>query len=342
VPAISTRNDDTLNCATGVTPVRDSTQQRDASATAHSASHYRSGLLFGLFAYIWWGLVPLYFDALKDAGVPAWEILAHRILWSLPVVLICTALTGNWLEVFEVLRSRRLMLTLLLSALLLTCNWMLYIYAAVSDRVTEASLGYFMMPLVNAALATLFFKEKLRPAHYPALALIAASVAIPSIVGGYLPWLAVSLTVSFGLYSLVRKKAPVDSLTGLTVESLLLLLPSAAYLLYLSAQGRNHMGPNWSTNGLIMFSGIVTVVPLLAFNISIRRIPLLAVSFLQFLSPTTQLLLAIYVIKRETLTPAMLAAFACVWSAVAIFVADALWQARSRRSAPREETVTAA
>lgn len=296
-----------------------------------SGLRYRSGLLFGLIAYVWWGLVPLYFDALRD--VPAWEILAHRITWSLPILLLCTAVAGGWLNVFTVLRSRRLVLTLLLSALLLTTNWLLYIYAAVSDRVAEASLGYFMMPLVNAALATVFLKEKLRPAHFPALALIATSIVIPSLAGGYFPWLAVSLTVSFGFYGLVRKKAPVDSLTGLTVESLLMLAPSAGYLIYLSAMEQNHMGSNWGTNGLIMFSGIVTVLPLLTFNIANRRLPLLTMSFMQFLSPTTQLLLAIYVIRKETLTPEMVAAFACVWTAVAIFVADALWQVRGTRLA---------
>ena len=262
--------------------------------------------------------------------MPAWEILAHRITWSLPILLLLTAATGGWIDLFAVLRDRRLVLTMLLSAVLLACNWLLYIYAAVSDRVTEASLGYFMMPLVNAALATAFLGERLRPAHYPALALIAAAVAVPAAVGGYFPWLAVSLTVSFGLYGLVRKTAPVDSLTGLTVESILMLPPSAGFLIYLAAVGRNHMGADWGVNGLIAFSGIVTVVPLLAFNLSIRRLPLLAVSFLQFLSPTIQLLIAVYVLGRETMTAEMLAAFACVWAAVLIFVGDALWQARGR------------
>lgn len=307
-----------------------------------SESHRRSGLLLGLFAYLWWGGVPLYFDALKGAGVPAWEILAHRIAWSLPIMLLLTTFTGTWLDLFAVLRNRKLVLTLLLSAVFLAINWLLYIYAAVSDRVAEASLGYFMMPLVNAALATTFLGEKLRRAHYPALALIGLAVAIPAVIGGYFPWLAVTLTISFGLYGLVRKKAPVDSLTGLTVESLLMLPVSAAYLIYLASIGQNHMGSNWSTNGLIMLSGVVTAVPLLAFNLANRRLPLLAMSFLQFLSPTTQLLLAIYVLKREHLSPETMAAFVCVWTAVVIFVGDALWQAYTSRKRPlnREPSLT--
>ena len=294
------------------------------------SARYRSGLLFGLLAYGWWGLVPLYFVQLKYADVPAEEILAHRIVWSLPIVLAVTAAVGGWADLFRVLRSRRLVLTLLASSTLLAVNWLLYIYATVTDRVAEASLGYFMMPLVNAALATAFLGEKLRPAHYPALTLVALGVAIPSAWAGYFPWLAVSLTVSFGIYGAIRKTVPVESVTGLTVESLLLLPPSLGFLVYLSAAGQNHFGASGSLNGLIAFSGVVTVVPLLAFTLSIRRLPLLAVSFLQFLSPTVQMLLAVAVLG-EVLTPEKVAAFVCVWVAVLIFVGDALWQARAMR-----------
>jgi chloramphenicol-sensitive protein RarD len=281
------------------------------------AAQFRSGLIYGLVAYLWWGAVPLYFAALKAHGVPAIEILAHRITWSL-----------------RVLRNRKLVLTLLLSSILLATNWLLYIYATVTSRVTEASLGYFMMPLMNAALGTFFLGEKLRPAHFPALALVAIGVAVPAIAGGFFPWLAISLTISFGSYGLVRKQAPVESLSGLTVESLLLLPPSLTFLIYLSATGANHMGSDWGLNGLIVFSGVVTVVPLLAFTLSIRRLPLLAISFIQFLSPTVQMILAVTLLdERDRLTPATIAAFVCVWVAVAIFIADAVWQARAKRKA---------
>src|SRR5262249_23444332 len=141
-----------------------------------SGARFRSGLLFGLIAYVWWGLVPLYFVQLKTAGVPAWAILAHRIVWSLPILLVLTALPAGWRDLFRVLRDRKLVLTLLASSLFLAFNWLLYIYATVTNRVTEASLGYYMMPLVNAALATAFLGEKLRPAHYPALVLVAVGV----------------------------------------------------------------------------------------------------------------------------------------------------------------------
>ena len=296
-----------------------------------TAAQFRSGLAFGLVAYVWWGMVPLYFAALAAVGVPAWEILAQRITWSLPIMIALTILVGGWRDVVRVLRSRKLVGVLLLSSLFLAVNWLLYIYATVNHRVTEASLGYYMLPLVNAAFATLFLKEKLRPAHYPALALVAIGVAIPCVAIGSLPWIAVALPVTFGFYGLVRKQVPVESMTGLTVETLLMLPPSLGYLLYLSARGDNHMTlADWRINALIAFSGVVTVVPLLTFTLSLRRLPLLAISFIQFLSPTVQMLIAIFWLG-EALTPARVAAFVCVWSAVLIFIADALWQAKRAR-----------
>jgi len=300
-----------------------------------SAARFRSGLIFGLVAYIWWGLVPLYFAALTNHHVPAWEILAHRIVWSLPMMLALTAVIGGWGDLFRVLRDRKLVLTLLLSSTLLAANWLLYIYATVTNRVIEASLGYYMMPLVNAAFATLFLSERLRPAHYPALVLVAMGVAIPFIASGTFTWLAVALPITFGFYGLVRKMAPVEGTTGLTVETLLLLPPSLGYLVVLWLAGQNHMGANWRLNALIAASGIITVVPLLTFTLSLRRLPLLVLSFMQFLSPTVQMVIAV-VVLHETLSPAMIAAFVCIWLSVTIFIGDAAWQVRARRNAPEK------
>jgi chloramphenicol-sensitive protein RarD len=194
-----------------------------------------------------------------------------------------------------------------------------------------------MMPLINAALATFFLGEKLRPAHFPALALVAVGVTIPAVAGGYFPWLAISLTVSFGCYGLVRKQVSVESLTGLTVETFLMAPISVAFLVYLWATGTNHMGSDWGLNSLIVVSGVITVIPLLAFTLSIRRLPLLAVSFIQFLSPTVQMIIAVTLLgERDRLTPETIAAFVCVWAAVAIFIGDAIWQARSRFAAKRQ------
>lgn len=304
--------------------------------TSPSGSAARSGLLFGLIAYLWWGLVPIYFQALsRAAGMVgsasadwALEILAHRIVWSIALVAALTPfVSGGPRELSRVLCSRGEVLTLLLSAILLAINWLLYIYATVTGRVTEASLGYYMMPLVNAFLATIFLKERLRPAHYPALVLVAVGVVIPFVAAGDFTWLAVVLPVTFGFYGLVRKKAPVESFAGLTVETLLLLPPSLAYLGWQAARGGGHFGTGWAINGWLMSSGIVTVVPLLTFTLSIRRLPLLAVSFIQFLSPTMQLLVAVFWIG-EAVSPALWGSMGCVWAAVVIFIADAVAQTR--------------
>lgn len=287
----------------------------------------RSGLWWGLFAYTWWGLVPLYFAVLKRYGLSAGEILAQRITWSLPLLLLLAGGAAGRRQLRLVLSDRTLLLTLAVSASLLAVNWLLYIHATVTDRVAEASLGYFMMPLVNAVLGTLVLRERLRPAHYPALALVALSVVIPVTAGGRFSWLAIALPLTFGLYSLVRKQAPVESGVGLTVETVLLLPFSGGYLLWLAHQGENHLTHSLAAAGWILFSGVVTVVPLLAFTLSLRRLPLLTVSFLQFISPTVQMLIAVLLLG-ETLDQVRLAAFVCVWLAVLIFLADAV---RARR-----------
>jgi chloramphenicol-sensitive protein RarD len=286
--------------------------------------------VYGLVAYTWWGLVPLYFWYVRH--VPAGEILAHRIAWSVVLMLALTALTRSWRELARVLRTPRLVLIMLASAVLLALNWLLYIYATVTGQVTEASLGYYMMPLVNAFLGSVFLGERLRPAHYPALALVAVGVAIPFVAAGTFTWMAVVLPVTFGVYGLVRKKAPVDSLTGLTVESLLLLVPSVGYLLWQGAGGAGHFGTGTTISLLLAFGGVVTVVPLLTYTLSIRRLPLVAVSFMQFLSPTCQLLLAVLVLGEAVGWP-MWAAIGCIWAAVVVFVTDAVVRLKKQKKA---------
>ena len=303
------------------------------------SSSYRSGVVFGLIAYVWWGLVPLYFSQVKHVGAAG--ILAHRIVWSVVLVGLITAVIGGWGDLLRVLRSRKLVLTLLLSAVLLAGNWLLYIYATVIGAVTEASLGYYMMPLVNAFLATLFLGERLRPAHYPALGMVAVGVAVPFVTAGDFTWLAVALPVTFAVYGLVRKQVAVDSFTGLSVESLLMLVPSVGFLAWEAARGHSSFGADAATSVWLMLGGVVTVVPLLTFTISVRRMPLLANSFIQFVSPTIQLLIGVFVLQ-ETVTPARWAAIGCVWVAVAIFVADALVQARRRKTRPAPTPPTVA
>ena len=323
--------------------------------SAPPTSQFRSGLLYGVIAYLCWGAVPLYFAQLTAA--PALEILAHRILWSMPLMLGVVALTpagfadlgrvlrsrklltiavGGMRDVLNVLRSRKLVLLMLLSATLLALNWLLYIYATVSKQVAEASLGYYMMPLANALLATVFLREKLRRLHYPALVLIAVGVAVPFVAAGKFTWLALALPFTFGLYGLVRKKLPVDSGTGLTVETLLLSLPCLGGVVWFVAGGLDPFGQpgvfarHMPTTGWLLFGGVVTVVPLFTYILSVRRLPLLTQSFIQFVSPTVQLVLAVAVLG-EQMTWDRWVAMGCVWAAVAVFITDAVLFARRYR-----------
>jgi chloramphenicol-sensitive protein RarD len=305
-----------------------------------TSTQYRSGLIYGLIAYVCWGTVPLYFVQVKS--VWSVEILAHRIGWSLPLMLLVTVLTPRGVaHLLTVFRFRRLLVPLLVSSVLLSGNWLLYIYAIVTDRVSEASLGYYMMPLVNAFLATLFLGEQLRPAHYPALLLIALGVAIPFVAKQNFTWLAVVLPITFGLYGLVRKKIPVDSSTGLTVETLLLFPPCLALVAYRSATGATAFGTDAALSGWLMFGGVVTVVPLLAYTLSIRRIPLITQALIQFISPTVQLLIAILVFK-EPMSWDRWSAIGCVWLASAVFITDAglrTRQVKQRMKKPVERSV---
>lgn len=304
-----------------------------------SGARYRGGILLGLVAYASWGLVPLYFHAFTRDRVPAQQILAHRIVWSLLLLGAMTAVLGGRQELVRVLRSAKLVAVLGLSACLLAVNWLLYIYATVTGRVAEASLGYYMLPLVNALFATTVLGEKLRPAHYPALALMLCGVAVPVVLVGDLTWLSLAIPVTFACYGLVRKVAPVEGLTGLTVETLLLAVPSAGYLVYLASQGEGAFGRDVRLDGLLMAGAVVTVVPLLTFTLSLRRMPLLANSFLQFVSPTVQLLIAVYWIG-ESISPDRWAAMGFVLAASAIFLADAAFQ-MSRMRGPRPEPAPA-
>lgn len=322
-----------------LTPLR-----REFVLSAPSESQFRSGLLFGVIAYACWGAVPLYFAQVRF--VPALEILAHRIVWSMPLMLGVVAFTpGGFATLWRVLRTPKLLLWLLTSAVLLSGNWLLYIYATVTKQVAEASLGYYMMPLANAFLATLFLREKLRRLHYPALALIAVGVAIPFIATGKFTWLALALPFTFGLYGLVRKKMPVDSSTGLTVETLLLSLPCAGIVLWFILGGTDPTGKagvflrDSAATGWLMLGGVVTVVPLLTYTLSVRSIPLLTQSFIQFISPTVQLLLAVLVLD-EKMTWDRWAAMGCVWAAVAVFIADAVLAARKNRRVVPKPSLT--
>lgn len=292
----------------------------------------RRGALFGVAAYTVWGLFPLYWPLLKPA-TPA-EILAHRFVWSLVFVCVLIALGRNWAKVRTVLRSWRTMLTLAAASLMIAVNWFAYIYGVNNGLVVEASLGYFINPLVSVVLGVLVFGERLRLAQWAAVGLATIAVVVLTVDYGRLPYLALTLAFSFGFYGLLKKLAPVESAVGLAVESGVLLLPAIGLLVVLSARGDLAFGQvSVGHTALLISAGAVTAVPLLFFASAARAVSLTTLGILQYLAPTLQLILGLTVFD-ESMPPARLAGFCLVWLALLIFSVDGLW---ARRPAPRPE-----
>jgi chloramphenicol-sensitive protein RarD len=275
-------------------------------------------------AYLLWGLFPIYFHAL--VGVPATEVLAHRVLWStLFMALLITALR-RWPEVLRQLRVPGTLLALAGSALLISTNWLVYIWAVQAGRVLEASLGYFVNPLVSVLLGVVFLREPLSGRQKVAVGIAAAGVATLVIRAGQFPWVGLTLALTFGLYGLVRKRLAVDAMAGLLAEVVLLLPLAAAWAGWLAFQGVAHFGAGARFTLLLAASGAITAVPLLLFAVGVRRLRLSTVRILQYLNPTAQLALAVFLFG-EPFTQGHLLAFGCIWVSLAIYTSDALRRA---------------
>ena len=292
--------------------------------------HY--GLLFAATAYVLWGLFPLYFKLL--AGVPALEILMHRMLWSLVFLGLVLSARQQWQWLGAVARRPRVLAGFAASALLLAANWFIYIWSINHDRVIDASLGYFMTPLVNVLLGYLILRERLRPLQWLAVALAALGVLWLAVQSGHPPWIGLALAGTFGTYGLLRKTAALGPLEGLSLETLLLAPLAIGYLLWLSANGQNTFADvPASTRWLLAAAGPITAIPLLLFAAGARRIPLATLGLLQYIGPSIQLLLGV-LLYHETFGGARLAGFAIVWSALVVYSADGLRQAWRTRAIP--------
>lgn len=287
----------------------------------------RAGGLYALAAYGLWGLFPLYFKAV--ATVPAVEVLAHRILWTLAVIAVALGLgSGSGARLGRILASRRLAATLALSALALAVNWGTFVSAVAAGRVLECSLGYFINPLVTVLLAVVVLGERLRRRQWLAVALAALGVGYLIAATGVPPWIGFVLAVSFGLYGLLRKLAPVDPLTGLLVETLVLAPLALAYLGWLAASGDGAFGRgDEALHLLLMAGGPLTALPLVLFAAGARRIRLATLGLLQYVAPTGQFLLAVFV-YGEPLTPHHAIAFAGIWAGLAVYSWDLVLAAK--------------
>lgn len=294
---------------------------------SETAKQARAGVAYGLAAYLWWGLVPIYFKAVKD--VAALEVLAHRIIWSVVLLGVLMRMFSRWQAALDALRSRRTMLTLAATTLLIAVNWFLFIWAVANDKVLQASLGYFTNPLISVLLGVIFLRERLRRWQTVSVVLAGTGVAYLALAYGEVPLVALALAFSFGFYGLLRKIVGVDALVGLTIETMLLLPLAMSYAVYLAATGQaSFMSGSTTTTALLMMCGIITAVPLLWFTNAARRLRLATLGFLQYIAPTLQLLLAI-ALYGETFTVHHLVTFTLIWIALGIYSADALRFARS-------------
>ena len=293
----------------------------DAVARREAAT----GVALGVAAYLTWGFLPIYLKAL--AIVPAPQVLAHRILWSLLLVAGVVAAMRRGGALLAVLRSPRTSAVLALTASLIAVNWLTYIWAVNSGQVLETSLGYFINPLVNVALGVIVLRERLRRPQIAAVLLAGIGVAVLAVAQGGLPWIALVLAFSFGLYGLLRKMAPVDPLTGLLGETAILAPLCFFYLLWVGSIGVSSFGESAWIDFLLVLSGLVTAAPLLMFAAAGKRLRYATIGLLQYIAPTIQFLLAV-LLFGEALTSAHLVTFGFIWLGLALYAGDALRQTR--------------
>ncbi|ATJ82745.1 EamA family transporter RarD [Halomonas beimenensis] len=274
------------------------------------------GVGFGLAAYLMWGCFPLFFALFE--GVPAHEILIHRVLWSCLFLAGVVTLLRRWRPVREALARPRRLGRVLACALLIAANWGLYIYAVETRQVLQASLGYFLTPLVNVGLGLLVLRERLGRLQGLAVALAAGAIAMQLVLLGEPPWISLALAMSFGTYGLLRKQVPLDGLSGLFVETLLLLPMGLAALAWLEQAGLSHFLAESRTTALLVTSGVITALPLLAFAGAARRLRLATLGFLLYLNPSLQFLIALLVF-HEPLDAVRLATFALIWASLGLY-----------------------
>ena len=293
----------------------------------------RAGLLLGLGAYLIWGVLPIYFKAIDH--VTATEIVSHRIVWSLLFLAVLATVLRRWPGIRAALATPRVALTLVLTAVLIGINWLIWIYAVVSGHVLEGSLGYYLNPLVNVVLGVFLLKEKLTRPQVAAVFLAAAGVALLAAGAGGAIWISLALAGSFALYGFLRKVAPVDSIEGLSIETALLVPLAFGWIMILQSRGDGALLAGDSTTDLLLVAGgVITAVPLLLFTAAARRLPYSTLGFLQYVAPSLQFLLAVLA-YGEAFTLAHALCFGAIWTALFIFAFEGVRMSARARAAAR-------
>ncbi|SFB37425.1 chloramphenicol-sensitive protein RarD [Collimonas sp. OK607] len=293
----------------------------------------QAGMFYAIASYVLWGMFPIYFKAL-EAEIPPVDIVMHRMLWSFLFLVIVLTVRKQWAWVAPMLRQPRVIGGFMASALLLTANWTTYIWAVNNNHIVEASLGYFINPMVSVALGFIFLRERLRPVQWLAIALAAAAVLWLTWQTGHPPWIALTLAVTFGSYGLLRKTASLGALPGLALETALVLPLALAFLVYTTVQDQNtFVSASTSTKWLLVAAGPITSIPLLMFAAGARRLPLSLIGVLQYITPSLQLLLGVW-LYNEQLDGARLVGFIVIWCALILYSAEGLWRTFTIRPAP--------
>lgn len=323
-------------------PARPGAAAARAADAAVKDKDTTAGILFGIGAYGLWGLLPLYFFVLKPAG--AVEIVANRVVWSLLFCALLVTVTRAWPALIAALRNRAVFGSLALAAFLIAVNWLTYTYGVTTNQAVETSLGYFINPLVSVLLGVFVLKEKLRPLQWAAVAIGFIAVAVLTYSYGKLPWIALTLAFSFGLYGFVKKRVGprVDAVTSLSVETVVLAPFAAAAMVALGVSGAATLttqgaGHFW----LLLASGVITAVPLIFFGASARRLPMTTIGLLQYFAPVLQFIVAL-VVFREAMTTERWIGFGVVWVALLLLTVDMLRTARTNALSKRRTPVQAA
>jgi chloramphenicol-sensitive protein RarD len=292
----------------------------------------RQGIIYAVGAYLMWGVAPMYFKMLQP--VTALEILSHRILWSFVLLTLLVYFGRQWPLARIILKDKRKLAYLSLTSLLIGGNWLIFIWAVNHDHMLDASLGYYINPLLNVLLGMVFLKERLRKPQWLAVGLAFCGVAVQLILFGSVPVVAITLAISFGLYGLLRKKIALHAQVGLFIETLLLFPIAAIYLFWIADTPTSHMGNNdWQLNLLLMMAGVVTTAPLLCFTAAATRLKLSTLGFFQYIGPSLMFLLAT-LLYGEPLTPDKIITFTFIWGALVVFTLDGL--KHHRRQIPEE------
>ncbi|MGR5235119.1 EamA family transporter RarD [Vibrio rotiferianus] len=301
--------------------------------TPEEQQRARQGVLLAVGAYTMWGIAPIYFKSIAD--VSPLEILSHRVFWSFFLLAALLHFGRQWRSVRDIIKNKTKMMYLISTAILVGANWLIFIWAVTSNHMLDASLGYYINPLINVLLGMVFLGERLRKLQWFAVALAACGVLVQLVVFGSVPVVAIALAMSFGFYGLLRKKVSVEAQTGLFIETLVLLPAASIYLFFIASTPTSNMFDNpWQLNTLLIAAGVITTLPLLCFTGAATRLKLSTLGFFQYIGPSLMFLLAV-LIYGEPFTSDKAITFAFIWGALVMFSIDGLRNNRKSRKAAR-------